>query len=138
MTYITVQPLPSIENHEDYFIGQGISFAAPLTWICLGHSMIFYWECSTMWCYPRFFLQQFFIYLVIMSTHYWHYLLRLSIGNIKGTFCEVTWPKCPPLVIWMGHYVEFHKQFFSATLWRFIFTFFLQNRQENLFVTKHT
>ncbi len=29
-----------------------------------------------MWCYPRiFFSQQFLIYLVIMSTHYWHYLL---------------------------------------------------------------
>ncbi len=38
------------QNHEDSFIGQGISFAAPWPWICLGHSMIFYWECKHHLC----------------------------------------------------------------------------------------
>ncbi len=33
------------QNHENSFIGPGISFAAPWPWICLAHSMIFYWEC---------------------------------------------------------------------------------------------
>ena len=34
----------SLVGVEDSFIGPGISFAAPWSWICLGHSMLFYWE----------------------------------------------------------------------------------------------
>ncbi len=33
-------------RYENIFIGKGISFAAPWPWICLVHSMIFYWECT--------------------------------------------------------------------------------------------